>query len=206
MPFLEALPISGISISVIAELRRETTICVSDDLAGVIDELQFSLGEGPHWQAIRTGSPSIVSDVANDPHTQWPMFGEAVNNLGVGALFSFPLTLGVAVVGVADMYRGTAGIFSPDDLDTAARLSLAASAPAVQRATQSADRDSRMPGAAPELRREVQQATGMILVQLDITATEALSRLKAHSYSTGRPIDKVARDVVSRRLDFRYLE
>jgi hypothetical protein len=58
---------------------------------------------------------------------------------------------------------------------------------------------------APALRREVHQATGMVQAQLDVSATEAFARLRAHAYRTDRPIEDVARDVVSRRLDFSTL-
>jgi AmiR/NasT family two-component response regulator len=55
------------------------------------------------------------------------------------------------------------------------------------------------------MRREVHQATGMLTVQLDVTATEAFLRLRAHSFATGRAIQDVAHDVVARVLDFRDL-
>lgn len=55
----------------------------------------------------------------------------------------------------------------------------------------------------PELRREVHQATGMVLAQLGLSATEAFSRLQAHAFFSGYTVEYVAREVVMRRLDFR---
>ena len=55
---------------------------------------------------------------------------------------------------------------------------------------------------APALRREVHQATGMIISQLDISATAAFARLQGQAFVTERPIDDVAHDVVLGRLDF----
>jgi AmiR/NasT family two-component response regulator len=60
-------------------------------------------------------------------------------------------------------------------------------------------------GLAVEMRREVHQATGMILVQLDTSATEAFARLRAHAFASGISIQEVAKDVVQRRLNFRDL-
>ena len=51
-------------------------------------------------------------------------------------------------------------------------------------------------------RSEVHQAAGMISEQLDLRATDALVLLRAAAYASERPIDDVARDVVSRRLRF----
>ena len=49
---------------------------------------------------------------------------------------------------------------------------------------------------------EVHQATGMILVQLSVTAEAAFARLRAYAYAHDRRLGDVARDVVERRLRF----
>ena len=49
---------------------------------------------------------------------------------------------------------------------------------------------------------EVHQATGMILVQLGVSAAVALVRLRAYAYAHDRPLRDVAADVVARRLRF----
>ena len=49
-------------------------------------------------------------------------------------------------------------------------------------------------------RAEVSQATGMLVAQLDVEPAEALVRLRAHAYATGRTSTEVARDILDRRL------
>jgi len=51
------------------------------------------------------------------------------------------------------------------------------------------------------LRAEVSQATGMLVAQLEIDPAEALVRLRAHAYATGRSATDVARDILDRRLE-----
>ena len=51
-------------------------------------------------------------------------------------------------------------------------------------------------------RLEVHQATGMVLVQLEIPGEDAFARLRAYAFARGRPLTDVARDVVARRLVF----
>ena len=51
-------------------------------------------------------------------------------------------------------------------------------------------------------RPEIHQATGMLIVQLGVTAAVALSRLRAHAYAHDRLLHDVAADVVARRLRF----
>ena len=48
----------------------------------------------------------------------------------------------------------------------------------------------------------VHQAAGAVSVQLGVTVTEALVRLRAHAFSEGRSVNEVAEDVVARRLRF----
>ena len=108
------------------------------------------------------------------------------------------------MVGVVDMYRRAAGGFDAGQTDTAQLLANEAAPQAVRRATFSARCEWSMPvGIAPEMRREVQQATGMVLVQLDTTADEALIRLEAHAFATNQTTLQVAKTVVDRQLDFR---
>jgi len=95
---------------------------------------------------------------------------------------------------------------APRELAMARRLAGSAAAPALRTAVRSADNEEdKALREVPEMRREVHQATGMLLAQLDTTATDAFMRLRAHAFSSGRPVGDVAHDVVTRRLDFRDL-
>ena len=68
-----------------------STICASDSLAGRLDELQFDLGEGPHWEVLRTRNPVCNDDLLLGGDQAWPVFGAAVVDLGVRAVFAFPV-------------------------------------------------------------------------------------------------------------------
>ena len=49
-------------------------------------------------------------------------------------------------------------------------------------------------------RAEVSQATGMLVAQLEVEPAEALVRLRAHAFATGRSATDVACDILDRRL------
>ena len=49
-------------------------------------------------------------------------------------------------------------------------------------------------------RVEIDQATGMLTVQLGVTAAEAFARLRAYAYAEDRRLADVAGDIVARRL------
>lgn len=203
--FVELLPVTGVSISVIAG-TGQSTIGASDPVATRVEELQFELGEGPHWEALRTGQPVLVPEIRTGEHSRWPVFAAAVRELEVGALFAFPLIMGAVTIGVVDMYHSAPGTLDVSTVSRALSLAASTAGAASRLAARSAGQDAPTTGATvPEMRREVHQATGMILAQLETTATEAFSRLQAHAFSSGRTIQYVAHEVVMRRLDFRGL-
>ncbi|MDF2444659.1 MAG: hypothetical protein JWR01_2862 [Subtercola sp.] len=205
-PFLTALPITGLSLSVTSNSGQESTLSESDATATTLSELQFARGQGPHWRALKTGRPVLVPDVSTSAG-DWPLFSEALSGLPVGAIFAFPLRIGAVVVGVVDLYSSAIGTLTERQVLTATGLAQAATGEAVWRATESANDDVTLSSSpVPETRREVQQATGMILAQLDVSATDAFYRLRMHAFSTGRSIQSVAADVIARTLDFRELE
>lgn len=205
-PFVDLLPITGASISVFGLPGRQLALCSSDTVAARLEEIQFDLGEGPDWVVARTGRAVISSDIANDPHPGWPVFAAAVADLKVGALFAFPVKVGAVTVGVVDLYRTTPGVLDTHALSLARTLAHAVATPAVRAAVRSANDDATLENRTdPAIRREVHQAIGMILIQLETTATEAFSLLRAHAFARGRTVEDVANDVVARRLDFRDL-
>jgi len=200
--YVELVPVSGASITVFRHPGAQSTIGSSDDLSAALDQLQFDLGEGPRWETARTGRASVSLDVRLDAHPEWPLFGAAAAELGVGALFSFPISMGTELFGVADLYRALAGPLGVEATARAVTVSNQVAAPAAQFARRSAAAQSEAADKAPALRREVHQATGMILMQLETDALGALALLRAYAFAHERTVDDVARDVVARRLDF----
>jgi hypothetical protein len=201
-PFLQLLPVTGVAISVFDQHRRATLIEATDATSARLEELQFDLSEGPSVDTFRTAVPVSVPDLTTAD--RWPAFLQSTADLGVGAVFAFPLMLGAACTGTVTCYRATAGTLDAGEVDIAA-LCRAIAGPAFRRAIVLADDETPDEQAPIESRREIHQATGMVLTQLDISATDALSRLRAYAFSNGFTVQEIARDVVNRRLNFREL-
>jgi GAF domain-containing protein len=199
--FLCSLPISGVSVTVISSSGIQSSLCSSDPVSARIDELQFELGEGPQWSTARSGDIMLLPDVRSGGHNDWPVFGAALRELPVAALFSVPMRMGAVTVGVATLHHNKPGQLKQEHQDTSLAIASAIASAAVQRAMASATDDAALESAAtPALRREVHQATGMTLVHLDTTATIAYSRLQAYAFSNGRTVQAVAREVVAGTL------
>lgn len=200
-PFLDALPVSGVSVTVMAGSGLRSTLCSSGSVAIRVDELHLELGGGPQSEALRTGTIIAIPDLATDGHTGWPLLGRALHELGVGALFAIPLQMGAVTVGVVTLLRDRPGDLTPRQRAAALAIASASAVPAAIHTLASADReDSRETPTAPALRREVHQATGVVLARLGISATDAFARLQAYSFATGRSLLDVAHDVVAGTL------
>jgi hypothetical protein len=211
---LAVLPVTRAAVTVMTSADRQEPIWASDEVASHLDELQFSLGEGPCVEAFTAGRPVLVPDLAELSGNPWPMFADAARRTAVQALFVLPLQAGAIVVGVLDLYRDEPGMLAPDELTAALRTADALlwtllglrNGPA-RDGSPGHDGNGevdphRWLSGSPLNHTAVYQATGMIMIQLALSPEAALSRLRAAAFVQSRAIDEVARDVVARRLRF----
>jgi len=104
-------------------------------------------------------------------------------------------------LGVLDLYRiAPAGLSEPQWRDALSAADTAAVMMIGQRTDpggedHAGDNDSLDHALAH--RAEIHQATGMVLVQLGISATDALARLRAYAFAHERLLIDVARDVAA---------
>src|ERR1700710_415479 len=103
----------------LAVLSRSATsrelIYATDNLAQQLDELQYTVGEGPCFDAYLDDKPQFHHELAgiSEP-SRWPTFAADATELGAHALFAFPVPDGLRPMGVLELYRRSAG-----DLDAA---------------------------------------------------------------------------------------
>ena len=167
-----------------------------------MEDRQFTLGEGPGLDATVSGVPVLVPDL-DASRGRWPEFVRAATDLGVHAVFAFPLQIGVISVGRLMAHRGRPGALSDGQVGDALALAGAVTIALLNRQAPGPDPAGPAPTgwAAPTTyRAEVHQATGIVSVQLGVGLAEALVRLRAHAWAGGRLLAEVAADVVAHRL------
>jgi hypothetical protein len=201
-PFLSLLPVAGAAVSVLANgALGQSTVCASDGIAARLDELQFDLGEGPCWDALATRRPVMTTDFAKTGRRSWPAFGEAVGSdrttSVVASVFAFPLSIGSLEIGAVDLYSTSSAKLADDLVADAGELADVAAWQVLRRILGDELEDE-----SGYSRREVHQATGMIIAQLEISPEEASLLLRAHAYAVGRSVRDIAAEVVARRIDF----
>jgi hypothetical protein len=204
----DALGVDGVSAGVGTGPQGAALAWGGEKVGVALEDLQFTLGQGPGLEAVAAGAPVLVPDLRGQ-EARWPGFVPGAVELNVGAVFAFPLRIGAISVGVLTAHRAVPGPLVDGQLTDALALADAVTVLLLHRAP--ADTGTPAPeGGGPRrgrsgaqtYRAEVHQATGMISVQLDVSLAEALVRLRAHAYAQERPLAEVAADVVARRLRF----
>jgi len=195
--------VSGAGVMLMANDVPRGSLCTTDAVSALIEELQYTLGEGPCVDAYLHDRVVLEPDLADPRTPRWPGFSPEAVAAGARAVFGFPLRVGAVRLGALNMYQVQPGALSDDQhanalvmADVVARwvIDVQADAPPGVLATEMEQ--------GGEFFFIVHNAAGVISVQLGCSITEALVRLRAYAFSNGRPLRDVAGDVVGRRLRF----
>lgn len=203
---VELLHLDGASISLIREGASQGTFGSSNELSRRLDEYQFTYGEGPCLDAVSTGLPVLAPDLEDAHEHRWPAFTAATVSHGVLAVFALPVVIASTPVGALDLFHHQPGALSADRMNGSRLAAQLASVPllALMRLDfelgDEAIRAEPWDQLASLERVEVHQATGMIMGALDVSAPEALVRLRAYAYAQGMTASEVAWLIVERRL------
>jgi hypothetical protein len=196
--------VTGVGVTIWTGPTTSEPVYATDLVARRLQDLQFTLGEGPCVTALRFGVPVFVPELASrrSQHS-WPLFAPDAVREGALAMAAIPMVAGAVRVGLFATYRAMPGPLSATELtdvllfaDIAMQLLLDAWAGAP------GDTGRLLKDGQPLGRLHVHQATGMISVQLGVGIDAALLRLRAYAFVHHRPVTEVARDVVAHRLRF----
>lgn len=192
------LDAQGAAITVYYDSPERHTVSSTSTLGSMIEEAQEVAGEGPGFDAARTGALAF-GDFGSATGTAWIALDDCLARFGfTGTLLGVPITAAGRRLGVLVAHATRAS--HPFD-DDAARYLETALGPVLL--------DHMGPEALEaELTEEwssravVHQATGMLIFDLRVSAGDALTLLRAHAYATSSSLLEVAVQVVDRDLNF----
>jgi hypothetical protein len=197
------LEVTGAGIMLMVGDVPQGSVCTSNAVSALIEELQFTLGEGPCVDAYIQQRPVVEPDLADPVVTRWVAFTPRAVEAGARAVFGFPLDVGGVRLGALNLYRDRAGALTDDQYaDALVVASLAAEAVMGMQAAASPGEIGAGLETGTNFQFVVHQASGMVAVQLGVPVGEALIRLRAHAFSSDQLVADVARNVVERRLRF----
>jgi hypothetical protein len=203
---VELFELEAAAISLVFDGASNATLGASGPRARVLDELQFTMGEGPCLDSVAARAPVMIPNLDDAAALRWPAYAPALRELDIRGVFALPVLAAGQYVGALDLFTTTGGPLAADHLTGAMIAAELAELPLldlisadVTASAQNPDTDA-WSELADLARAEVAQATGMLIAQLDLDAASALVRLRAHAYATGRSATEVARDILDRRL------
>ena len=199
--------VSGAGIMVMAQDRPAGSLCTSSAVSAAVEDLQYTLGEGPCIDAYHLDRPVLEPDLGNPAVDRWLAFPAAALEAGARAVFGFPLRFGSIRVGALNLCCDRAGPLSDDQhADALVMAAVAAEAVLALQAGAPPGELAAALEAGSNFQSAVHQAAGMVSVQLGVSIPEAFVRLRAYAFASGRLLADVAADVVGRRLRFEDLD
>ncbi|WP_298254204.1 GAF and ANTAR domain-containing protein [uncultured Arthrobacter sp.] len=187
--------------------RSAVTVASSSARAQVMDELQYSFGDGPCLDAARHRTTNHVHDVL-DQDQRWPEYRAEVAHHGLRSILAVPITLPVAGdeegagresgTGCAiNLYADNPHAFSATDLDEAQILAdtVATTVAIAVRMAGSSDRAEQLE-AAMASRTVIDLAAGIIMAQNRCSQDSAMTILKAASSARNLKVRELAATVI----------
>ncbi|HJQ00725.1 MAG TPA: GAF and ANTAR domain-containing protein [Jatrophihabitans sp.] len=183
------------SVTVRTGNRPPYTVVSTDDLSLRLDEQQYHDGRGPCLEALATGVPVVVTDMAAE--SRWQPYPARAAELGARSSISQPLISGEQVIGVLNMYAFKK--ITPDvgmlarvaQLGDRAAGALAVGMRIAEQSTENANLRTALTS-----RSVIDQAIGILMAQQLCTEQEALALLRQASQSRNVKLRDVAAQIV----------
>ena len=192
---VRAIPAAeGAGLTLLEEHRSDTIVATATFVAE-IDDIQYSLGQGPCITAAADRRTVISDSLGGDQ--RWPKFGSQVARLGVHSALSLPLVTDQGVLGAMNIYARRKHAFT-DDAALLGELFAVPAAIAVQNAQVLAQtkRLANQLQSALSSRGVVERAVGIIMSRSGGTPAQALDRLRALSQHEHEKLPVVAQTIV----------
>jgi GAF domain-containing protein len=179
------------------------SVCTTGEVSSLIEDLQYTFGEGPCVDAYDLDRPVLEPDLADPATPRWPAFTGAAVAAGVRAVFGFPMAVGSVRLGALNLYTDHPGPLTDDQhADALVMAGMAAEAVlSIQSDGSTGVLDTDIERGS-NLQHVVHQAAGMVSAQLDVSVAVALLRLRSYAFGQKRLLADVAADVVARLLRF----
>jgi len=181
----------GVGLTLVRGSSEPMTLAASNELASIVDAIEYECGEGPCLDAIEYDDITVANDLAHDE--RWPKFVErSVRETTVRSMFGTRIFLSGTDRGALNFYADEAGAFDQLDIGIGAMLSTIASV-ALQHSIEQRRRVNLE--IALESSRVIGMAMGIIMSSQLVTADQAFDVLRRLSQETNRKLRDVALDV-----------
>ncbi|MEY3733275.1 MAG: hypothetical protein RL347_634 [Actinomycetota bacterium] len=200
---VEEVPVDGAVIGLQSGGVPEGPLASSSTWAREVATAEYALGEGPSFHVVRTNEHVEASNWSAIEFQRWPQYSLIAREMGVAAVFCFPLRIGRARLGAMSFLRTEPNELDDHqyldclalaDLATYAIVYIQAGLPDSQLEALLYDRDSD--------RLRVHQATGMIAGAFDCSIEDALARMRAKAFVEGVTLYELSSRIITGEVRF----
>lgn len=192
---VQAIPGADGAGLTLLEQERADLVVTTADFVREVDDVQYSLGQGPCITAAREAVTVMSGSLGAD--LRWRRFGGRVARMGVHSVVSLPLIAADEVVGAVNVYAHAKDAFDA----RAAQLGELYAAPAAiavqnAHALEQTRRLAARLQAALDTRMVIERAVGIMMSRSGVDEVEALQRLRTLSQHGHDKLVVVAQNIV----------
>lgn len=197
---VEVLAVSGAGITLMGG-DQAGPVCVSDPGIAALEDLQFTLGQGPCRDAYRSRRSVHAPRLDDSASARWSPFVDLARSSGFGAVFAYPLLADDVNVGVLTLYQHSEGELTRAQHEDSLAVTrvLTETVLSLQDSVAAGSLAAKL-DVAVGYRAEIYRVSGMVAVQLQIHPDDALIRIRGHAFAHEIPVSAVAAEIVARRL------
>ncbi|MFI2027852.1 GAF and ANTAR domain-containing protein [Streptomyces buecherae] len=198
-----ALGADGATLSLLTDTPARQLLGASDATALRLEEIQFTVLEGPCISAATTGEPVIVADLATTVGA-WPLFGATMREQlpRVRAVHAFPLYFGDYVLGTVDVLAVRPRALEADAVKRALEVVDAVAVALMPARTRLFPGNSAPVWEPEEIVRahwfDTRHAVGLVAEHRGVGPEDALALMRAEAFRTGRTLAEITADVLGR--------
>lgn len=201
---VKVLGLVGAAVHVMADPPQDLVAGVAGSHGRLAADLTFSTGEGPARDSFAARRPVLAADLAAGLE-RWPGYVSQALELGVCAAYAFPLQIGATCFGVLDLFADRAAALDAEQI--AIGLSFAQAATLILLDSAHIDETDidgqgdtdlgRGLAEALDQRPEVHQAQGMVMIDLRVSLSDALLRMRARAFASEIALIELSRLIIN---------
>lgn len=163
-----------------------------------LEQAEIDNEDGPCHQAYRTGEQVVANDLDHgDAAERWPSVVQRMRDMGLKAVYAFPLRLRDDRLGALNLYRDTPGMFADDDIRLAQAFADVATIGIIQeRKLATAEGRAAQLKTALDTRIVIEQAKSVVAADRGVPFEDAFEIIRRHARTNQRKLRVVAQAVV----------
>lgn len=188
---------AGVSLGMFPDALR--FVAATEDRVARIEAGQVDSGDGPCFEAYRSGGTVMCGDLKEDG--RWPHYRDIALQQDIRTVAGIPMPVGDERIGALNLYETGPRKWSGEELDTAQLQANVASGYIVNRRCLDEQTTlARQLQHALDSRVVIEQAKGVLSGRKDIDVAQAFEILRSYSRANSTKIHEVARRVITGEL------